>query len=271
MRIAIKLQPLAYPAAIPVTHHQLQAFIYEMVGAVNPGLSQAIHDIGWPASADPMAAKRFKFFVFSVPEAPRGFVFRGDEKVFDSGTVFWQISSLSSEFMTSLVAGLAVNRVVRIGRTDFAVEDVQFVQPPEFSSEMRFIALSPLVASKPVRAADGRTQKIYLRDEAEFSAAIVENLKTKYRAAYGQSLDGKEVAFVFDQHYLQNAGGFDSRKVTRVIYFAKRMQNGAVERIGIRGIQAPFVVRGSRELIEMGWETGFGEANSQGFGMAGLG
>lgn len=271
MRIRFKLQPLAYPAAIPVTHHQLQAFIYEMVAAVNPLLARIVHDEGWAASSQAMPAKRFKFFVFSIPEAPRGFTFQGDEKVFDAGQVFWQISSLSSEFITSLVAGLAVNRVVRIGRTDFTVEDVQFVAPPDFGSEMRFIALSPLVASKPVNDSGGKSQKVYLRDEAEFAAAIAENLKTKYQVAFGHLPEDEQLEFAFDQNYLQNAGGFDSRKVTRTIYFAKRMNSGAVERIGIRGIQAPFWVRGNRQLIELGWEIGFGEANSQGFGMAGIG
>jgi len=271
LRITIKLKPLQYPAAIPISHHSWQSFIYEMVEAVNPELSQAVHDVGWVAATSSASTKRFKFFVFSVPEAPRGFVFQGDEKVFESGTVFWQVSSLSSEFITSLMAGMASQRIVRIGRTQFEVEDLQFVAPPEFGDEMRFIALSPLVASKPVNDASGKSQKVYLRDEAEFAAAIVENLKSKYRAAYGELLKEDRFEFAFDQEYLQEVGGFDSRKVTRMIYFVKRTQQGSVERIGIRGIQAPFWVRGCRELIELGWETGFGEANSQGFGMAGLG
>ncbi len=271
MRITIKLKPLRYPAAIPISHHSWQSFIYEMVEAVNPQLSQAVHDSGWAASEGAGASKRFKFFVFSVPEAPRGFVFQGDEKVFESGTVFWQVSSLCGEFITSLVAGMASQRIVRIGRTQFEVEDIQFVPPPEFSDEMRFIALSPLVASKPVNLPDGKSQKVYLRDESEFAVAIAENLKSKYRAAFAEPLNEDQFEFMFDQEYLRQVGGFDSRKVTRMTYFVKRNSQGSLERIGIRGIQAPFWVRGCSELIALGWQAGFGEANSQGFGMAGLG
>lgn len=271
MRIKIKLQPLVYPAAIPVTHHQLQAFIYETVDAVNPRLAKAVHDQGWPETLDPLSAKRFKLFVFSIPEAPRGFQFVGDEKRFDSGTVFWQISSPNTEFVTSLIAGLAMKPDNRIGRTQFVVEDVQIVPQPEFAEEMRFIALSPLVASRPERNSEGKSSKVYLRDEASFASAIADNLKKKYQAWSGVNADEEPVEFAFDQEYLQQAGGFDSRKVTRTIYFVKRKADGGEERIGIRGIQAPFWVRGSRALIELGWETGFGEANSQGFGMAGWG
>lgn len=271
MRIKIKLQPLAYPAAIPVTHHQLQAFIYETIDSVNPQLAKAVHDEGWPATLDPLSAKRFKLFVFSVPEAPRGFEFRGDEKVFDSGTVFWQIASPNTEFITSLIAGLAMKRNIRIGRTQFVVEDVQIVPMPEFAEEMRFIALSPLVASRLERSPEGKSSKVYLRDEALFALAIADNLKKKYQAWRGVSADEEQIEFAFDRDYLEQAGGFDSRKVTRTIYFVKRKPDGSEDRIGIRGIQAPFWVRGSRALIELGWDTGFGEANSQGFGMAGWG
>jgi CRISPR-associated endoribonuclease Cas6 len=268
MRVSIKLQPLSYPAAIPVTHHQLQAFIYERVGAVNPALAQAVHDHGWPEQG---SAKRFKLFVFSIPEAPRGFRFQGDDKVFDSGTVFWQIASPQTKFMTALIAGLAIQKDMRIGHTHFAVKDVQIVPPPVFTSGMRFIALSPLVASVAEKRPDGRRIKSYLRNEPAFALAIASNLLQKYAALYGHAPDDSAFEFAFDREYLQHAGGFDSRKVTRMITFATSRPDGFPERIQIRGIQAPFFVRGNPALIETGWECGFGEANSQGFGMAGFG
>lgn len=271
MRVRIKLQPLAYPAAIPTTHHQYQAFIYEMVDAVNPQLARSVHNQGWPVAAEYLPAQQFKLFVFSVPEAPRGFQFRADEKVFESGTVFWQIASSHEVFITSLIAGLATHKNVRIGRTQFVVEELQIVPTPEFTREMRFIALSPLVASTAEKRPDGRLIKCYLRDEMAFAEAIVQNLRKKYVAIHGQAPDDAEFEFAFDGDYLRRAGGFDSRKVTRLASFIKRKPDGSAELIQIRGIQAPFIVRGASELIQIGWECGFGEANSQGFGMAGWG
>ena len=35
----------------------------------------------------------------------------------------------------------------------------------------------------------------------------------------------------------------------------------------IKAWQAPFTVTGDPTLIRLGWESGFGEANSKGFGM----
>ncbi len=262
MRVTIKLQPLSYPAAIPATHHQLQTFIYEMVGVANPALAQAVHDHEWPTQEGAQgSAKRFKLFVFSIPEAPRGFRFQGDDKVFDAGTVFWQIASPQVEFMTALITGLAIQKNVRIGHTQFAVEDVRIVPPPVFTSEMWFIALPPLVASAAEKREDGRRVKSYLRDESAFAAAIAGNLLQKYTALHGKPPDHPAFEFAFDAEYLQHAGRFDSRKVTRMITFVASRGAGFPERIQIRGIQAPFVVRGNPALIETGWE----------FGMAGIG
>jgi CRISPR-associated endoribonuclease Cas6 len=38
--------------------------------------------------------------------------------------------------------------------------------------------------------------------------------------------------------------------------------------IKVRGWLAPFTIEGSPELIEIGYEAGFGARNSMGFGMA---
>ena len=37
----------------------------------------------------------------------------------------------------------------------------------------------------------------------------------------------------------------------------------------IKSYLAPFVVQGGVDLIQLGWAGGFGNGNSQGFGMAG--
>jgi CRISPR-associated endoribonuclease Cas6 len=39
------------------------------------------------------------------------------------------------------------------------------------------------------------------------------------------------------------------------------------EGIKVRGWLAPFAVEASKELIEIGYETGFGRSNAMGFGM----
>jgi len=58
----------------------------------------------------------------------------------------------------------------------------------------------------------------------------------------------------FDQEYLRRKG----EGIYRLVDYKGTK---------IKAIMAPFVVRGSPELMEMGYEAGFGEKNSMGFGM----
>ena len=58
--------------------------------------------------------------------------------------------------------------------------------------------------------------------------------------------------------------GYIRRKQGRVIHLVD------FKDIKIRGIVCPFRVSGSRALIQVGYECGFGDKNSAGFGMVGL-
>lgn len=262
MRIRITLLPTSYPAWLPVNHHPLAAFIYETVAFVAPQLAGLLHDEGLPPGLAEETDRRFKPFVFAVPELPP-YSFQAAQKVFEQGLVYWQISSPLPEFIEALVAGLATQESVRIGRTRFSVVNLEILPPPHLTRQMRFIALSPLTMAVTERGDEGRRIKHYLRaDEPAFGPLVAENLREKYRALTGQEPVDTELDFEFDQDYLRRAGGVESRKVSRLITYKETK---------IKGYQMPFVVSGAPELIALGWECGFGNANSQGFGMAGLG
>jgi CRISPR-associated endoribonuclease Cas6 len=62
--------------------------------------------------------------------------------------------------------------------------------------------------------------------------------------------------FEFDQNYIRKRGGVE--RISKLVQFKET---------NIKAYQAPFRVSGSSELIELGWDCGFGNANSQGFGM----
>ena len=260
MRIRITLAPLSYPAAVPANHHPLASFLYEAVAVAAPELAGFLHHDGLRAGATQESDKRFKFFVFAVPELPR-YTFHDDHKWFESGVVYWQVSSPLPEFIEALVTGLAAQGLVRLGSTPYEVAGIEILMPPVFTERMRLIALSPLTVATTVPGADGRRSKHYVRaHEASFAPLIASNLREKYRTLYGQEPDDPELQFAFDEEYIQHAGGFDSRQVTRLIQYKGTK---------IKSYLAPFIVAGDPELIRLGWECGFGSGNSQGFGMAG--
>jgi len=261
MRIRINLAPLHYPASVPVNHHPLASFIYETVAVVAPDLAGYLHNEGLRPGAPEMTDKRFSFFVFALPELPSHRFHNGD-KWFDEGNMRWQISSPLSEFIEALVAGLAVKEAVGIGKTRFAVAGIDLMPPPLFTRRMRLIALSPLTVARTERGAEGKRIKHYLRaDEEGFAPLVVSNLLEKYRALTGEEPEDAELSFEFDWEYIRRAGGVESRKVTRLIQYKETK---------IKCYQVPFIVSGQPELIHLGWECGFGSANSQGFGMAGI-
>ncbi len=259
MRIQLTLTPTSYPAVMPLNHHQLAAFIYETVAVAAPEFASFLHEVGW--RPDQQTDHRFKFFVFSLPDVPR-FTFQPNGKSFTEGVVWWQISSPLPEFMEALLAGIGAKREVRIGQTRFTISQVELLPSPEFTSPMRFIALSPLMVSTTEQDTTGRRQKRYVRaDEVLFGELVADNLRAKYQALFGVAPEDPWLDFRFDPEYLTAAGGAESRKITRLIQYKETK---------IKSVLAPFIVQGNPVLIQLGWESGFGSANSQGFGMAGL-
>lgn len=262
MRIHLRLRPHRYPAAIPVNHHPLAAFIYETVALVAPEFAGYLHDEGLRPGTSALTDKRFSFFVFSVPELPH-YRFSGGQRWFEAGDMRWQIGSPLPEFIEALMTGLAVQPTIRLGGTVFEVMEAVIIEPPEFSERMRFIALSPLTVARTHQQVDGRRVKYYLRAaDAGFGELVASNLREKYRALFGVEPEEGKLHFEFDQDYIRRAGGLESRRLSRLIQYKDTQ---------IKSWQIPFRVEGNVDLIRLGWECGFGSANSQGFGMAGTG
>jgi CRISPR-associated endoribonuclease Cas6 len=66
----------------------------------------------------------------------------------------------------------------------------------------------------------------------------------------------EKLSFSFDQDYVSRRGGFG--RVSRLEEYKGTK---------IKSWQAPFMMAGDPVLLQVGWECGFGEANSKGFGM----
>jgi CRISPR-associated endoribonuclease Cas6 len=119
---------------------------------------------------------------------------------------------------------------------------------------MHLRCLSPIVISV-AQERDGRLLARYLRaDDPRLSEALRQNLLKKFWVVYGRAPHDSELSVEFDKEYVRRKG----EEVYRLVDYKGTK---------IKGIMAPFVVRGSAELIEIGYEAGFGEKNSMGFGM----
>jgi CRISPR-associated endoribonuclease Cas6 len=134
-----------------------------------------------------------------------------------------------------------------------ALAIAELVLAPEFKERMAFRALSPM--TETIRAGEQHPSFLSLADD--WSEIMQRNLLRKYEVLFGRQPDDTRLTFSWDKDYIASAERRGKRlSVLRDIRGTK-----------IRGWLAPFVVEGSRELIELGYEAGFGARNSMGFGM----
>lgn len=249
MRIKITMQALGQEAFLPLDNHPFAALIYNLIGAADYGTAAYLHEEGVQAALDDR--KRFKPFVFSRLQQIGKRVRDGRQWLAD-GPVEWQIGSPIDELMLMLVAALEVNPVLfigdRQGGAQLRLEAVRILSPPQFTSPMRFKTLSPIFAAVTEAGEGGRPVKHHLRPEdPRFATCVANNLREKFFALTGEEAEGDALQLTFvgpAKSQLVQYAGTDHKCC-----------EGVIE------------VMGSARLMHLGWECGFGEANSKGFGM----
>lgn len=262
MRIHVRLLPLDEPAALPLDNAPLAGVVYRAVWLAAPDYAEFLHEEGYEAARAAVSSradetvrrenKRFKFFVFSRLEQAGKRVAHGRQWL-EPRPVEWQIASPIDGMMELLVEGLLAQGVISIGDREggarLAVTEIFEIPPPRFADRMRFRTLSPLFASVDDTRADGSRRKHHLRaDDSRYAEAIAANLRGKYRALTGGEAGDAALDFKFIGE--------------------PKPQLAQYKGTHHHCYLGTFEVGGSEELLRVGWECGFGEANSKGFGMA---
>ena len=170
-------------------------------------------------------------------------------------TLTWFISSPIERFLSHFADTLLTESRLSIGQHELRIKDVTVPRIPRFQPEMYFRCLSPITMSTK-RACDGKQVMHYcLPDDPTFSELIRQNLSRKHEAIHGRPPHDDTLTFRYDENYINRRQG----RVTRLADY---------KGIKIRGVMCPFHVSGSLALIQTGYECGFGDKNSAGFGMA---
>lgn len=249
MRIRLVLSALTPQARLPLNYNYfLASLIYRLLRCSSHDYSTFLHDEGYRAGA-----KRFKLFTYSQLLFER-FRLEPPHVVALSPRVEWQISSPVEEFVEHLARGLLQEGELVIAGVPFHVEWVETLPRPEFQGQMKFTCLSPIVVSRPVDCGGKLRAHYYRYDEPGLSEAVRANLLEKFRLIHGHLPATSDLTITFDGSYIRRKKG----KVYKLIDFKGTK---------IKGILAPFTAKGSPELMEVGYEAGFGEKNSMGFGM----
>ncbi len=232
---------------LPINYNYfLTGVIYQFLKESDPEYANFLHQDGYEVEN-----RRFKLFTFSQLMAKRKI--QNDQIHFHS-PLTWYISSSQEPFLQNFAASLMQTGILQIERHRLRVQDVEVLRQPRFGPQMTFRCLSPITMSTKRERGDRLDTYYCLPNDPQFSELVRQNLIRKYEAVYQQPPTEKSFAMTFDQAYIDKNEG----RVTRLVDFKGTK---------IRGILSPFHIIGSPELIHIGYECGFGDKNSMGFGM----
>jgi CRISPR-associated endoribonuclease Cas6 len=238
---------------IPLNYaHQLASVVYRLLDCSSSAYATFLHEQGY-GTAD----RLFKLFTFSPLFGHPRQVVAGHLR-FETTAMTWSITSPVEAFIRHVVLGILSLDQLEIAGITFAIAQVETLPEPAFTDEMRFTCLSPLTMS--VRTAGQRWAQYLAPEDPQFAAAVRANLERK--CALVQALQGeaaevppaKVFSLTFDPYYQARHG----RRISKLIEYKGTK---------IRGYQAPLTVTGPPELLGIGYACGFGDRNSQGFGM----
>jgi CRISPR-associated endoribonuclease Cas6 len=242
VRFRVSLQPERGKVSLPYNYnHALSSAIFSFLALADATFSHFIHQEGFYHQD-----KVFKLFTFSPLLSKRHKATR--EGLLMEGQLVWLVSSPKKEFVANLAQGILQQGFLPLLEQRLMVQQVEVLSQPVFDRSIAFKTLSPVVVSTGQMDSNGSFRKKYLSpEEPEFNRILEENLKRKYQACYGKEPSGEGI----------------SLKLLRPPQ-SKLMDYKGIK---VRGWFMHFTIEGDADLVRMGYEAGFGENNSAGFGM----
>jgi len=218
---------------IPFNHQYLLASaIYNVLNKADEKYAKKLHEY-----------TKYKFFTFSLLNIPKRRIIKERGIVSLDGRIFLHVSSPNDEFLQNFVSGILDYGIMNVNGIELIPNNLVIEKIPESFDTLKTV--SPIYL-KTIIEKDG-TKKIYdlLPNNSKFYENFKNNLKKKYEAFYNKGCD---LDFNFEV----------------LKYNSKRMK---VKNTFCRCSEMVFKVDGDYDLIKFGYECGFGEKNSMGFGM----
>ena len=250
-----------FPASFPFNYqYPLQAAIYALIRESSSEYSQFLHEKGYVRDG---IDRIFKFFTFSkLMFSPKLRGSAGFENVRQIEFIF---STLVEKSLRHMILGIFSDRAMPLWvnhrELKFTITNVDVMEDHEFSGQEKFICLSPIAVSTMMENDKGRRVPHFLNymvpDERErFAENIKNNLINKYETLNSAPYEKRthKFSFHFDPVYIAKKNG----TISKLINFKNNIK--------IKAMEAPFIVEADPDLIKIGYECGWGEKNSAGFG-----
>jgi len=264
LRIKIKAQT-ELPSFFPFNYQQvLQAVLYDFIRKSSSEYASFLHEKGYVKDG---INKFFKFFTFSkLIFTPNIIEKKGFSKVRMIEFIF---STTLEKNFKHIILGIFSNHKIRLFLSGknivLNIVSVDVLEDPMFTDKEKFICISPIAVSTMKENEKGRRVPHYLDymnpcERDHFIENVKKNLVNKYETLQNGAYKGEHrpFKFDFDLNYITRKNG----RISKLIEF----KNG----IKIKAMEAPFTVEADPKLIKIGYECGWGEKNSAGFGCVNL-
>jgi len=264
MRLLLALKSIDNNS-IPVNYnYPLSAAIYKLLKFGSKEFSKFLHDVGFVTRN-----KTYKLFTFAL-KFDKYSISKNQIKLHSPMAKLYISTPLVDDFLKNVVVGSFKNQTIEIAsegiRTTFAIEQMEGYRDYLFTDNMKFYLYSPLVLSTFEK--ERSTQQYYFRfsdDIRDISRVFNNNLFNKFRIVHGEDYKGEPLRFCWDQKFINDRLA-KHKRITKMV----SVSPSGIKPINIIANNAPFSLEGDPKLIKVGYDCGFGEKNSLGFGMAGI-
>jgi CRISPR-associated endoribonuclease Cas6 len=221
---------------LPIHYNYIvQAFIYRNI---DKELSDFLHNKGFISNG-----RTFKLFSFSRIIGKC----RIDSGKINFGTkIQLVISSPLDDFCKSIANNMLRSDNLYIGQNSISTEKLEINNQQVIENKIVVITLSPIVVySTFLRPDNSKYTCYFMPREHAFNRLIKDNLIKKYYALTNKIIES-DIEVIPLGPVKQN-----------LIYYKNTV---------IKGASGKFLIKGAKELLQVGVDTGFGSKNSQGFG-----
>lgn len=249
---------------LPINYqYPMSSWMYRTLETVDDQQSERLHDTGYV-----LGDKQFKLFTFSNLRFGRyGYdIVRPDRLRIKKGRCWMTISLAVDKTFQSFITGIFENMTMKIGdkhsQVPMQVQTIRNIKEPIFEDGQvyRFKTLAPICVSDRI---EGNRLPQYLSPEdANFERIFVNNLYNKYLVMLQNDLFKKGEESLPED--------WAERTSFRLLSTPKRkiitIKDHTPQKTKYRAYMFEFEMSAPKILLKMGYQAGFGEKNSMGFG-----
>ena len=238
--------------------YELSSWIYKTVNLGDKNFTNWLYKNGYTTYE-----KKFRLFTFSSLIVPK-YKHLDDRLFINSEKVYFILSFQMEEAIEPYIINLFRNQRFSLGdkksRSTFQVKYVEKLNDPDFSGQMTFRTLSPIMISKPLENRETDKTISLPPESLEFEKILFGNLNNKYLASLNNK-NTKQNQLLFSH---SGKTSFELLNVpkSRLI----KIKADTPEENLLKGYLFDFKITAPVHLLKTGYHCGFGEKNSLGFG-----